>query len=47
MPLAFRPHLLVVDDEPCIQEALSAALEDAYIYLIDGQSRRIGKVVNV
>ena len=30
MPAPFRPHLLVVDDEACIREALTAALGVAY-----------------
>jgi YesN/AraC family two-component response regulator len=31
MPIPFRPHLLVVDDEACIREALNAALGATYV----------------
>jgi DNA-binding NtrC family response regulator len=31
MPAPFRPHLLVVDDEACIREALIAALGATYV----------------
>ena len=31
MPAPFRPHLLVVDDEACIREALTAALGATYV----------------
>jgi len=34
MALPFRPHLLVVDDEACIREALTAALGSTYVVYV-------------
>ncbi|HEX7551006.1 MAG TPA: helix-turn-helix domain-containing protein [Candidatus Methylomirabilis sp.] len=31
MAAPFRPHLLVIDDEACVREALSAALDATYV----------------